>query len=355
MNDSTISGDGIADKRTALTLTLSLWERRFEAWRVALFLFLIVFLLAASTACGGSSIPSTMTNASGTPIAQPRADFKVDGKILFVKDGVIYVWNNGNVRNLTSPGKDFEDPAWSPDGRRIAAAQKGTNHSDLIILSADGKPERQLTKDLSNVSIDKSAWARRPAWSPDGTKIAYVTDLGTDNFALWITDPDGANHRHANYQPLGNGDVDSPSWSKDGKKLAFVTWWSGQGELYVLDSATGVVKKITDDNDGIYDPVWSPDGSKIAYAKRSNGKHDIWAIDSNGGREMQLTSLGTATAPEWSPDGQMVAFVADRGQGFDLYAVKIVAGPNGGAVATEAKQLTSGQNIDTTSGLSWAK
>ena len=70
---------------------------------------------------------------------------------------------------------------------------------------------------------------------------------------------------------------------------------------------------------------------------------------------MQLTSLGTATAPEWSPDGQMVAFVADRGQGFDLYAVKIVAGPNGGAAATEAKQLTSGQNIDTTSGLSWAK
>ncbi len=322
-----------------------------KAWVVAPILILVGVLVSACS----KPAPINLINASGTPEARSSADFSVPGKILFVKDGIINLWNNGGVRKLTAPGSAFDDPVWSPDGRSIAAVIVGQNHSDLVILNADGKLEKQLTRNLSNVQVQDSKWARKPSWSPDGKALAYATDLNSFHFGLWTVGVGGTTPTHANYRPLGAGDVDSPSWSRDGKKLAFVAAWEETTQLYVLDSTSGVVKKLTNVKEGVYDSRWSPDGSRIVYAARVDGKHDLWSINADGTSESRLTSIGTARSPAWSPDSQYVAFLADQGEGFDLYVAKLSQKPGGGMMTSEAKRLTRGLNVDAPAGLSWTK
>ncbi|MBI4318893.1 MAG: PD40 domain-containing protein [Chloroflexi bacterium] len=319
------------------------------------FILCLLFLLSPLLACAKSEqSPSRPESTSPSRDLQPRQDFGIPGRILFVKDGTLVVWSNGSTKRLTDQRVAFDTPAWSPDGKRIAAALTGQNHSDLVILTSAGVQEKQLTKNLSNVRVQDSTWARHPTWSQDGKKIAYVSDKGTFRLNLWMINADGSAAQRVYVPAVGDGDLDSPTWSPDGKRIAFTAFWDNVPQVYVYTLAGNTAKKISSFKEGAYDPAWSPDGRWIAFSARSEGKNDLWVADPDGKSSGRATNLGTARAAMWSQDSQLLAFVAAQNQIFDLFVAKVIPrSDNSPIVASEPKQLTRGESIDATSGLSW--
>ena len=106
---------------------------------------------------------------------------------------------------LTENGRVDDDPAWSPDGTKIAFWRDGGESFDIYVMNADGSGETNLTATLAESAV-------RPSWSPDGTKIAFhAADSG-----IWTMNADGSNA----VELTTNGF--SPDWSPDGTQLVYV-------------------------------------------------------------------------------------------------------------------------------------
>src|SRR5258708_22343752 len=89
----------------------------------------------------------------------------IEGRIVFSRDATLFELSGNGVRPLSGSGA-YVDPTWSPGGKDLAVVLAGTNHSDLVILGADGKLQRSLTQNRSDVAIQQSALARTPVSSP---------------------------------------------------------------------------------------------------------------------------------------------------------------------------------------------
>jgi len=166
--------------------------------------------------------------------------------------------------------------------------------------------------DGSNVSplIDIGSWfsddplfnfgGPAPAWSPDGTKIAYVR-----NSDIYVSNADGSNELRLTH----NGRSEQPAWSPDGSKIVF----SNGGWIFVMDADGGNPIQLSAAAD--HDPAWSPDGTRIAYAHEDVNQNTagpaIYVMKANGTGKTKLHSPGRGwidRAPDWSPDGTKIAF-----------------------------------------------
>jgi TolB protein len=188
----------------------------------------------------------------------------------------IYLLNpdDGSVHPLTPPSKaSAYDPAWSPDGRRMAFVRAYGGGSTLVVTEVDGGAERVLESEA-----DVRGTLAEPAWSPDGTRIAYTRTV--------------LDRRH-NFHPL----------------------------LYVVDANGGELRLLARDAG---DAAWSPDGRRIAFAsvRDRHGKQcydqcifkrELYVMDADGTNPVRLThNRGDDAAPTWSPDGRQIAFASDR-------------------------------------------
>lgn len=336
---------------------------RVSRWFGALGLLAVAVLLLA--ACSGraaaiqtpeASIPTVSVPApTPTPIQKVEATFQVRGRILFIQEGSIWQWSDGKVSRLASDGR-YEGPAWAPNGKRIAVVSTGDNHSDLVVMNPGTKTRVQLTDHWSHVSVQDSAWARKPAWSPDGTRIAYLSDLSGYDLTLWVVNPDGTGRSEITAAPGGPGDLDWPTWSSDGDRIALTVYpRQGPSQIYSFDLNDGRWQKLTNHPGGAYDPAWAPDGSKIAYVVRDGNQHDLWLMEADGSNPVRLTGTGGNRAPTWSPDGQYLAFLSLTKDGFDIQVIRLTTDAKGRIVASQPQALTSGQKIEAPSGLSWAR
>jgi dipeptidyl aminopeptidase/acylaminoacyl peptidase len=225
-----------------------------------------------------------------------------NGKIAFAgPTGVETIQPDGSARTRISGSYD---PAWSPDGRRIAVATGG----GLGVMNADGSDQRDiLFGDLNS-----------PAWSPDGSRIVFGQtyqycdpDLETCewNDDLWIVQADGTSPVSLTNTP--HVSELAPAWSSDGTTIAF---------------AAGGVETIRTDGTGrtaitpccAGSPDWSPDGHRIAYAFSTVGQTaEIHTVNADGTNDLQLTSNAVSEgAPAWSPDGRKIAFHRYSGEAF---------------------------------------
>ena len=203
-----------------------------------------------------------------------------------------------------------EEPPVAANGR-IAFVDDG----EISSIRPDGSGLRRLTSGFATV--------RRPDWSPDGTKVAFASDRGSEgDFDLWIMDTeDGSRTRLT----TGSAEDGAPAWSPDGSEIAFGRQEPGEGtkDIWVVDASSGALRQLTDDPADDDAPDWSPDGSRIAYRVIRGGRSDIYTIDAEGEQKPRRLTGGTAIdhRPSWAPDGTLIAFDSESGGQTDILMI----------------------------------
>jgi Tol biopolymer transport system component len=252
---------------------------------------------------GGSAI--RLTFASGTeggPDWQrlPPYPAQPTEELVFAnEDWAIWIMysDGSSQRPLASiPGLDLLQPAWSPDGTRIAVTTAVGIDLEVGIVSGDGSGLIELT--------DHAAQDAQPDWSPDGTRIVFASERD-GNPEIYVMNADGTGQTRLTRDPAADL---WPDWSPDGKQIVFASGNGSNRELYLM-AADGTGRTLlTLDPATESQPDWSPDGSQIVFtATDAFGRDSLRRIDADGSGMVTLLN-SSGGSPAWSPDGTRIAF-----------------------------------------------
>lgn len=225
---------------------------------------------------GGGSLSGTTT----------RAGFAIfdDLRIDRVGNGYTLVATASGLPPATSAPFDIATALAATD--RIAL--HAYSHGIVLIQSASGG-----TAPLVEY-LGPGFWADEPAWSPDGTKLAFVSDTG-----IHVMNADGSAVQSLNQPGF------EPAWSPDGSKIAFTRCVNPPCGIYVMSANGSNVVRLTNDSTD-HEPAWSPDGTKIAFARGARPDSiAIYVMNADGSGVARLTQAGDD--PAWSPDGTRIA------------------------------------------------
>ena len=258
---------------------------------------------------GASSI--VFQSKSGTP-AQGQGPL-TGGFDIYVMDP-----DGGNTIRITDDVLEDTDPAWSPDGSMIAFTRgartfvtgRGVKR-DIHTMSADGSNQVNLTNE--NEFDDQD-----PDWSPDGTQIAFHSERDGNN-EIYVINANGSGQTR-----LTEADRDDigAQWSPDGAKIAFTSSRDGDREVYVMNSDGSNQTRITDRFGEDSAPAWSPDGTKLAFVSDDGGDVDIWVMNPDGSNRVNLTdSPRDDRQPQWSSDGSGIVFWSLRDGDAEIYSM----------------------------------
>ena len=191
--------------------------------------------------------------------------------------------------------------ALSPDKRTLVIDLQG----GLWTLPAAGGATRRI--------IDEYGDARQPAWSPDGRRIAFQS-YRDGMWRIWSVAPDGSDAKALTSGPF---DDREPHWSPDGRSIAFSSDRSGNYDVWVLDVASGATRQITHDPGNDFLPTWSPDGRELAFVSTRTPTPGVYATTIDGRERLVSVSTGAVGAPSWSPDGAHVLYSVLPAGGFN--------------------------------------
>jgi len=272
---------------------------------------------SATPAASGTAEPTTPTQDLGSGrIAFTGYDRARQRQDIYVVDLA-----QGNARLLRA---NASQPALSPGGRLLAFHNLDPMHLGLAILDLGSNVFSELT---AHVEDSAPAWSadnqqiifasnkhgdrkwrlyvispgevrgegeewtfgRMPAWSDDGSRIAYQgCDVRGDNCAIWVMQPGGFSPAQLTTDPRDT----APAWSPNGSQVAFVSARADNWEIYVVDIATGQEKRLTEDAASDVAPTWSPDGKRIAFLSDRQGAWAIYVLEVRTGKVQRLIATG---------------------------------------------------------------
>lgn len=278
-----------------------------------------------------------------------------------MKDIYSIATDGTGAENLTQdPAFVYAGLSLSPDGRQLAFA----TGCDVRVMNVDGSDARQLTNRGAEREDGCNGGAR---WSPDGTRIAFISNRAETGYHVYVMDDDGDNVRRVSraldgtdlgnvvvlsWTPRGQvvfqtsrtvdgawdrrvyvvdpdgtrllplfdraGDI-TPAWSPDGSHVAFIRDADGVRRLHLMQADGSGERPLTNHagEDRLpgaqsvvgaeYDP-WSPDGSHLAFERNADGEWGIYLLDADGSNLRRLTNRPGDQFNGWSPDGEWIAF-----------------------------------------------
>jgi Tol biopolymer transport system component/serine/threonine protein kinase len=284
-------------------------------------------LVAAGMLWLGRSAPPATRPPEVAPLTTYPGDesqpaFSPDGrKVAFVWGGEnnenqdVYVKDvagPGLLRLTTNPAQDIS-PTWSPDGKFIAFLRISKTETAVFVSPAANGVHAKLT-DVSPARLDAAgieAFVQPVAWSPDGRQIA-IGDRATleEPFRIHLV-----NVRNGSRQPITLppdrtiGDT-NPAFSPDGTRLSFVRApSSGVNDIWVTGAHGGSPRRLTFDNRDVLRQTWTPDGAYIVFSSNRTGSYALWRVPVSGGTPERLPGIGLGVSdPSFSRDGRRMAF-----------------------------------------------
>jgi Tol biopolymer transport system component len=217
--------------------------------------------------------------------------------------------SGGTPTQLTNNTATDIYPAYSPDGTKIAFARWNADY-EIWVMSHDGTSERQLTNNTTDDIM--------PAYSPDSTTIVYAGKDGND-WEIYAIPASGGSARK-----LTDNLTDdlAPVYSPDGTTIAYMHKDGlADGDDYEIETIPadgGTPTKLTDNTTADSFPNYSPNGATIAYGSHDGQDVEIYSIPATGGTSTRLTdNTLQESGPAYSPDGSMIVYMSSDGQGGD--------------------------------------
>lgn len=264
----------------------------------------LLLLAAVLSACRGESTAPPTTGKLRNVIIFTSEQFGFGEVMVMRPDG-------SRRERLTTDQAVYAAPVVSPDGQSIAVASfLGGSWNGIYLLDRFGKGRTKL--------VGHSTFDGSPAWSPDGTKLAFRSELPGpfgDYGRIFIVNRDGTGLRQLTPEVAATDYKydDAPSWSPDGTRLVF--------------SRTGALSLINADGTGLIstgvsgqDPAWSPDGTQIAYASMT-GTDGLFAMDMSFSSRRLTAPAHLDRTPRWSGDGHQLVFQRGDGAALQIYRV----------------------------------
>jgi Tol biopolymer transport system component len=213
-----------------------------------------------------------------------------------------------SVTRLTNhPENNDNLPAWSPDGKRIAFSSYREENWDIYVLDVEDLPQGTVSDKLTRLTIHPDN-DLAPTWSPDGTRLAFthVEDTngngyldGQDTGEIYMMNADGSNMIRLTDNLANEG---GPAWSPDGTRIAFWSTRDANQEIYVMNADGSGQMNLSNHLAKDTHPTWSPDSRRLAFVSDRDGNDEIYLMNADGSGQTNLThNPAQDQDPAWGP------------------------------------------------------
>ena len=239
-------------------------------------------------------------------------------RIAYARGQTLRIVDSDGANDIQIPAdSNATAPSWDPSGTRIVYSTYGTNSRIVMTDLATGK-WRVLQPKIWNTALTT------PIFAPDGQSVLYARSDDDSYSTMWRIPLNGGDPVQVD---RGRGISSSPSFSPDGRRIAFMTDRLGHNEVYIIDADGSNPVWITqiagDLNESAYrgEPDWSPDGVTVALQSRVSGNFQIITVNMRDNLARLLTDAGENQSPSWAPDGRHIVFTSNRSGSEQLWVM----------------------------------